>query len=210
MASKRRQRKRTPSRRAATRQPRRRLLVVCEGEKTEPDYILGFERWVRNASVEIVIPPERGDPKVIVEIAKERSGRAAAEAKKQGDSFLDYDEVWCVFDRDDHERFHDARTMARDNGFQLALSNPCFELWLLLHFRDSPGPQHRDHLTRMLRGFLPSYSKRVDFDDFEHGRLDATGRARRLDAQAEVMGEPGRNPTTGVYRLTESIARDDS
>lgn len=210
MGSKRRKRRRRPARRRAKRRPRRRLLVVCEGQRTEPDYIRGFERHVRNATVEIEIPGERGEPRKLVEIAKEHKRAAEADAKRYGDTYLDFDEVWCVFDRDDHERFHDACAMARDNGFGLAVSNPCVELWLLLHFRESPGMQHRDDLRRMLRDeYLPGYDKRLDFDDVVHGIGDATARARRLDADATAMGEPGRNPTTGFYLLTDSIARTD-
>lgn len=207
MGSQRRKRIRRPARRAAMRPPRRRLLVVCEGRRTEPDYIRGFERHVRNATVEIEIPGERGDPKKVVEIAKERTSEARAAARRSRDAFLDFDEVWCVFDRDDHPRFHDACTMARDNGFELAISNPCVELWLLLHFRESPGMRHRDELHRMLREFLPDYDKRLDFDEVAGHVADATTRARRLDQDAEQMGEPGRNPTTGFYLLTDSIAR---
>ena len=209
MGSQRRKRVRRPARRAATRSPRRRLLVVCEGECTEPDYIRGYERQVRNVTVEIEISRDRGDPKKIVEIAKEHSSRVRAEAKRLDDPHLDFDEIWCVFDRDDHERFHDACTMARDNGFELAISNPCVELWLLLHFRDSPGAQHRDQVSRMLRRYLPDYDKRLDFADVAKGVAEATARAHRLEADAEEMGESGRNPSTGFYRLTNSIARKD-
>jgi len=37
------------------------------------------------------------------------------------------------------------------------------------------------------------------------GYPDAVRRAQQLDADAVSLGEPGRNPTTGVYRLTELI-----
>jgi len=209
MASNRRNRHRRPPRRPASREPRRRLLVVCEGERTEPEYIKGFERHVRNATVEVAIPKERGDPRKIVEIAKGHAERAKSEAKRQGDSFIAFDEVWCVFDRDEHERFHDACQMARDNGFELAVSNPCIELWLILHFRDSPGARHRHDVQKMLAEFIPGYDKGLDFSVVADCVGDATRRARRLDADASDMGEQGRNPTTGVYLLTDSIARRD-
>ena len=173
MGSRRRGRARQPSRHTPALEPKRRLLVVCEGRRTEPDYIRGFERHVRNATVEIEIP------------------------------------LGCVFDRDDHERFHDAMSMARDNGIELAISNPCVELWLLLHFRESPGARHRREITHMLREHLPRYTKRLNFDDLIGGVSKATTRARRLDDDAVEMGEAGRNPTTGFYLLTDSIARTD-
>ena len=209
MGTQRRKRDRPPGRRPAALGPKRRLLVVCEGQRTEPDYVRGHERLVRNVTVEIEIPRDRGDPKKLVEIAKERKHAAKTEAKRQGDLYLDFDEVWCVFDRDDHERFHEARTMGRDNGFELAISNPCVELWLLLHFRENPGMHHRNDLHRMLDRYLPGYDKHLDFNDVANGVEAATARARRLDDDAESVGEPGRNPTTGFYRLTDSIARKD-
>ena len=53
MGSQRRNRERRPARRRASREPRKRLLVVCEGQRTEPDYIKGYKQHIRNPSVEI-------------------------------------------------------------------------------------------------------------------------------------------------------------
>ncbi len=184
--------------------------MVCEGKRTEPEYIRGFERYVRNATVQVAIPKERGDPRKIVEIAKAESEAASKEAERQDDLFLRFDEVWCVFDRDEHERFQDACQMARDNGFNLAVSNPCVELWLILHFRESPGARHRHDVQKMLATFISGYDKGLDFAALLHGVEAATDRARRLDRDANTMGESGRNPTTGFYLLTDSIARKDS
>lgn len=181
--------------------------MVCEGRVTERSYIEGFKRVVRNATVEVKVHDEHGDPRRLVEMAKSEKRQALAEAKRESDDFLAYDEVWCAFDRDQHERFEDACQMARDNQLELAVSNPCFELWLLLHFRDNPGPQHRHRLQKMLTKHLPGYDKHVDFARLADLVDQATRRARRLDQEAERVGETFRNPTTGFYRLTESIAR---
>lgn len=198
----RRDRERPPSRRQPHRDPKRRLLVVCEGERTEPEYLSGYVRQVRNATVDVQIARERGEPRKIVEIAKTRK----AAARRQGDA--EYDEVWCVFDRDDHERFHDALQMARANGFELAVSNPCVELWLLLHFRESPGARHRDELKRLLRDeHLPGYDKGINFDKLASGVAAASERARRLARDAVALdNDRFKNPTTGFYLLTDSIA----
>ena len=118
--------------------------------------------------------------------------------------------MWCVFDRDEHERFDEALSMARDNGFKLAVSNPCVELWLLLHFRESPGARHRHDVQKMLGDHLPGYDKKLDFDKLAHGVADATARAKRLDAAAEERGDARYgNPSTGFYRLTDSMAKKD-
>ena len=210
MSSGRRFRKRRPARRRATREPKRRLLVVCEGSVTEPSYLRGYEAWVRNATLELEIPSERGVPLTLVQIAKEKKAAAERAAKAAEDPFLAYDEVWCVFDIDEHPNLNDAYNLARSNGILLAVSNPCFELWLLLHFRESPGPQSRHRLQKMMRNFVSDYDKHIDFSRFADLVADATRRAKRLDDDAREEGEAGRNPTTGVYRLTDSIRRESS
>jgi RloB-like protein len=116
--------------------------------------------------------------------------------------------VWCVFDVDDHTRFDDAVQMARDNGIELAVSNPCFELWLLLHFQDSPGMRGRTRIQKLLRQHVPGYDKKVEYATYDPGYGEAVTRAERLNEAAEKDGEPGRNATTGVYRLTESIREE--
>lgn len=59
----------------------------------------------------------------------------------------------------------------------------------------------------MLAAFVSSHHKGVDFAMYLPGLEDAVRRARKLDEDAESMNEPGRNPTTGFYRLAVTIAR---
>jgi hypothetical protein len=197
------------ARRKPFRSPKRRLLVVCEGENTEPQYIRGLERFLRDASLSIEIPPEHGDPKKLVEVAKEFNSDAVKDARRSGDDNLRFDEVWCVFDRDDHERFDAACQMARDNLFSLAVSNPNFELWLLLHFQDNPGPQHRDRIKEMLAKKLPGYDKTIDFSKYLEGLHVAAVRAKRIYDMALQDGELlFLNPSTSVYLLLGSMVKE--
>lgn len=119
----------------------------------------------------------------------------------------DFDEVWCVFDVDDFD-IRRAQDEARRHRVQLGVSNPCFELWLLLHHTDC-----RDHLSgyqqaaARLRRHVPRYDKTdLRFADYEHGVDDAVNRARRLD------GGPGEcpNPSTGVWRLAQQIMKEET
>jgi hypothetical protein len=209
MASPRRDRQRRPGRRLPFREPKPIILIICEGERTEPGYFDGFARACRNPRVRIQIAREHGkDPRRLVTTAKEHKKRAEADAKRERDENLVYDSVWCVFDVDDHSNVSDAMQMARDNGLKLAVSNPCFELWLLLHFRDSPGMQHRVMIQQMLSKHVPGYDKGVEFTMYWKGYRQAVERAKRLDEAALSCGESGRNPTTGVYRLTKDIEGD--
>lgn len=179
--------------------------MLCEGKNTEPQYIKGFKRWCRNPLVDVEIAPDHGVPRTLVERARDLAKEAKERARREQDDNLSYDEVWCVFDRDEHPHVDDACQMARDNDIEIALSNPCFELWLLLHFRESPGLQNRWDVVRMLKKFVPGYDKHVDFDVYASGYEAAVVRARRLDEAARTDGEEDRNPTTGVHRMTESI-----
>jgi hypothetical protein len=209
MPSNRRGRMKQEARRKPFRSPKRRLLVVCEGENTEPQYIRGLERFLRDATLSIEIPPERGDPKKLVQVAKTFNSAAIQDARRSGDDNVRFDEVWCVFDRDDHERFDAACQMAKDNLFRLAVSNPSFELWLLLHFQDNPGAQHRDRIKHMLRGKIHDYDKAVEFKMFNAGLNDAGARAKRIGDHAREDGENlYANPSTSVFLLVASMLKE--
>jgi hypothetical protein len=201
-----RNRDRKKGRRPPFRDPKPCILVVCEGRATEPEYFKGFAKACRNPRVTVRIAPEHGVPRTIVEAARDRKDEAENRAERENDDNLAYDSVWGVFDIDDHPNVGEAKKMARDNNISLAISNPCFELWLLLHFRESPGMQHRDKIREKLKRHLPDYDKHIDYASCCEGHGQAATRARRMDEDAERAGEPHRNPTTGVYKLTESIS----
>ncbi len=206
---KKRDRERRPARRVPYKDSKPVILIITEGKVTEPEYLDGFARATKNPRVRIEVVGDAGDPKKIVEFAKDRKTEAKEEAQRQRDDNLCYDEVWCVFDVDEHTRTPDAIQMARDNEIEVAMSNPCVELWLWLHFADQPGMQHRHDLQRMMKQHISSYDKHVDYSDYSAGYDEAVKRASRLDKAAKAANEAGRNPTTGVWRLTESIRSDN-
>jgi len=120
-------------RRRSRRLPQKtRILIVCEGRETEPNYFRGFrdeEAARQNFSV-VVQKGKGGFCLAVVQQAIAEKEKAAA----RGENF---DEVWCVFDVEQasqREQLSAAQTLAGKNEIQLALSNPCFEVWLLAHF----------------------------------------------------------------------------
>ena len=125
-----RDREKHHARRPPQLQPRLRILVVCEGSVTEPEYFFAFRDWVRNPRVQITLPKTRGTPFTLVQLALRLKQEAARRARAESDENLHFDEVWCVYDVDDHPKLNDARQLAEANHIQLAISNPCFELWL--------------------------------------------------------------------------------
>jgi len=178
---------------------------VCEGKVTEPEYLRGFADACANPRVTLSFVPEAGVPLTVVTLARDLKRKAEREADKEDDENIKFDAVWAVFDVDDHPRIPEAIQMARDNGIELAVSHPSFELWLLLHFRDQPGMRGRAEVRRLLGEYLTDYDKHVNFDDCQHGYTDAARRAAPLGACNLQTCQPGPNPSTGVYVLTESI-----
>lgn len=145
-------------RRKPHRNPGKTVLIVCEGKKTEPNYFHEIRKSRRLSSLTIEIVP--GDisgthPKSIIGYAKE----LRAKRKKDG---LEFEKTWCVFDRDDHEKIHEAFDQAKANNILVAFSNPCFELWFLLHFRYHSAHIHRDNLMPLLKGHFPNYDKNME------------------------------------------------
>jgi hypothetical protein len=192
-------------RRRSSLQPKIRILVVCEGRKTEPRYIKEFQHHVRNLRVHIEPLGPAGVPVTVVETAISEKRRAEDRAKRERDENLRWDQVWAVFDMDDHPNVDDAKQLAIDNDISLAVSNPCFELWAVLHFVDQRAHIERGKLRAELKKHLPAYDKELDFATVHVGYDDAIQRAQSLDKSAAQTGRPGGNPTTGIYLLTEMI-----
>lgn len=201
----RRNRTRKVARRPPSKNAKPLILVVTEGEVTEPEYLNGFARSSRNPRVTIVIERGAGVPKTVVQRANELKEEARTRANREGDENLIYDEVWCIFDIDVHPHVPEARQLAEAYEISLAISNPCIELWLYLHFAEQPGMQDRNKMRLLLTKHVPDYDKHVRYANYEQGYDSAVSRASRLDKDAEADGEPGRNPTSGMYQLTERI-----
>jgi RloB-like protein len=207
MASRRRDDDRPLGRRAPTRQPKRRILIVCEGRVTERKYFLDFRHFVKNPRVHLEIAREHGVPKTVVETAIRIRDKAKQEAKHQRDDNLLWDEVWGVVDVDEHPNLEQAVALAKAQRIELAVSNPCFELWALLHFQEQRAHIERRKAREALQRHMPGYDKELNFASMCNGYNLAVTRAANLDQEAERDDERMRNPTTGVPRLTESIRR---
>lgn len=190
-------------RRSAFRTPQPRILIVCEGTRTEPGYFRQ-KRHLDRSLIELELSPG-GTPKTLVERAVELKRAATRSAKSKKDQNLNYDEVWCVFDIDEHPFIQEAKQQARDNQIDTAISNPCFELWMLLHFQDQRASIDRAQVQRECRRYLPNYAKDVPSAELLRRDSEAVARAKSLDAWQASRGCEGANPSTGVYRLTEKI-----
>lgn len=170
-----------------------RILIVCEGIVTEKRY---FEHLGRAERISVQLTVKGGGtPKALVE--------KALELKRADDDL--FDEVWCVFDIDEHPLVPEAKQQARDNGIQLAISNPCFELWALLHFQDQRAEIDRRQTQRLCRQHIAGYQKELPCDELERRHAVALDRATKLDQWQVDRDKAGGNPSTGVYVLVEKI-----
>ena len=147
-----------------------RILIVTEGAKTEPNYFneIRVANKLNTANVKVEPSAFGTEPIQIVEYAESLF--------LNGDELKDiqpraFEEVYVVFDRDDHLTYHNAvaKTDAlnlkyrNDNkqkvAFKSIASVPCFELWLLLHFEEVHAPIHRNEVYERLSIYLPNYEK---------------------------------------------------
>ena len=189
------------------------ILIVCEGENTEPSYFNQFR-----LTCAIVEPIGEGFNTIslvkrAIQIANQRN----------------YEQVWCVFDKDDFNSidFNNAISLADANGFGVAYSNQAFEYWILLHFNDHQGGgMHRDEynekLNKSLKVFNISYdgkkSKKITEEIFE--LLDSidekTGKERKVIAieRAEKIYErlhhkspANEESSTTVFRLVRELLK---
>lgn len=144
------------------RPPRRVILVTCEGKKTECIYLKGLWTAWRISTAEIEVVGVGMTPSKVVEEAITRKQERHREARKG--NAVDYDQVWCVFDCDEHGDIGRARQLAKNHDIHIAYSVPCFEICYLLHFKyTAPFVHNYDELERFLKKYIPGYEKNGDY-----------------------------------------------
>ena len=187
-------------------EPRKRFLLFCEGKNTEPGYFEAIKRAFASTLLDIQSVPAAGVPFTIAEKATEyvRSRR-----RRRKHSFEKDDEVWAVFDRDEHNRFEEAVLLCRNGGVRVARSNPCFELWLILHEREFDAVIDRYQMQKELARIRTDYdkdgSKRLDFDELVARVHEAEERANKQLARRKEERIPYNNPSTTVGMLTAAV-----
>jgi RloB-like protein len=187
----------------AKRPPRIRLTIFCEGGRTEIEYLRQVKLEAQNLLVDLEGPC--GVPESVV-------GQAIAHKKRsrrrRRDSFEEADQVWVVFDCDEHS-VSAAISRAKAAGIGVAYSNPCFELWGLLHFDDHDAPLHHHALQKLLKIKTPTYdrytNKCFDYGQMKHGYVEADKRAEKMEQRRILERRPMGNPFTSVYKLVRLI-----
>jgi RloB-like protein len=183
-------------RKVDTREVRQRFLIVCEGAKSEPNYFRSF-RVPKNAA-EIDVKGLGENPSKLV--------KSAQELKEQEE----YDQVWCVFDRDDWplEDFNNAIRKAQDQGFKVAYSNEAFELWYVLHFEFlNTGIPRSDYLQKLNLLLNRRYQKNSEaiYDELFGKQPTAIRNAINLLNQYDPRIPAKDNPSTTVHLLVQEL-----
>ena len=181
---------------------KKRFFIVCEGEKTEPNY---FKKFSVNVDIKL-IKGEGKDTKSLVETAIEL---------KNGLESDERDRVWCVFDRDrndqnphDAQNFNAAITLAQTNGIKVAYSKDAFELWYLLHFNFYNTGISRQRYQNMLTNLLGHEYKKNSgtiYEELKDKQQDAIKHAKRLLQEYEPPNPETDNPSTTVHLLVEEL-----
>ncbi len=180
-----------------------RILIVCEGKQTEPNYFNKFReklcalRKYRTEDIVIDIIPA----KHVFEDARQKKGRITPR----------YSEVWCVFDKDrntDDVYNQLIAKRAKEENIHIAYSNPSFELWFLLHFDYCDSRLSGKDCEKKLCNRMQEYSK-IDTELFN--KLGAKQSVAIKHAETLMKMWEGKtdfakhNPSTTVHELVEML-----
>ena len=188
-------------------------LIVTEDTETEVNYFKNIKRIIESSfnnniiveKIELDVQGTARSTKVLVnEAIKKRSLKA-------------YSEVWVVFDKDDNQDFDEAISLAKREGLNVAWSNECFELWLLLHFQDLKSAIGRnDYYSKLTTHFKNKnindgkYNKNINniFDITSEYVAAAIKRSNALmedHKKSNIISETKMNPGTKVQDLVSEL-----
>ena len=188
-----------------SKEQKRRIRVLTEGAVTEQSYLREF--CAEGINLEFA-QTSGFAPLSLVQ-------RARQELKQDKRSHVDerFDDIWCVFDRDEHPHLKPAIQEARDAGINIAFSNPCFELWLVWHLENQSAHVERRAIQRRCQDLGLIQGKQITKEampKLRDGFPEARHRAKSLDKSRESDGtEYGANPHSDVWRLVELLQEND-
>lgn len=193
-------------RKHAVREVRKKYIIATEGEKTEEIYFGKFKEQNFRKNIFIQILPTKKDGDSSPEKVLERLNKFARD--KVFDE--DRDECWLVIDYDNWgvKKLNQIYGESQKRKYQLAVSNPCFELWLSFHQDKSKTPSSCADCIKELAKLLGVYDK-ADYDVNKLlKKLDkAIAKSKQLHKNKK---EPFPAQTgTHVYLLVEKLIQDN-
>lgn len=189
-------------------EPRPIFYIFCEGERTEPDYF----RALRNSlapklNINIEFPYVGAVPHTIANHAVEFK-KSEFRSKRRVSSFNENDQVWAVFDRDQHPNFDEAVRLCKKNNVPVGRSNPCFEVWLILHFEDYGAQDNSQEVKKRFNKLLRDEKISQKHDRYRELVKHVEDAERRATKQMEFRCQEDNkygNPSTTVGQLTAAI-----
>jgi hypothetical protein len=180
----------------------RRILIVCEGEKTEPNY---FRKFPENPEVYDRIDI-CGTGYNTVSLVNEAI-RLKNEARKRKEPYI---EVWCVFDKDDFsaELFINAILLAGRNQIKCAYSIEAFEIWYMLHYHYYDAALSREQYKEKITELLGKPYQKNDkgmYQLLQKRQKTAIQNAKKLYLRQSERSLREQNPITTVFRLVERL-----
>jgi hypothetical protein len=151
-----------------------------------------------HVKVNILISNATGQPKKLLQIAQNHDYAQSSDA------------TWIVCDVEwpaRHSDLEDVVYQAEKLGIRMALSNPCFESWLIWHIQDTSSQlssREAKKLFQALTGHLPQH---FDMDDLLSARPVATNRAKTMAGLHVYNGTHhlDRNPSSDIYQLLDEL-----
>lgn len=194
------------------RKPYERVLIVCEGKKTEPIYFECLIKALRLATANVVVDGDCGSsPDRVFKHAKKLY-------KKSNEIGNSYDKVFCVFDKDSHPSYMatiDAINRSTPKGIFVAINSiPCFEYWLLLHFEYSIKPYAKSGKKSIADMVLTDLKKQPSFKKYQKGDISIFDKTFHLIEKAksnsklslsESLKNNTDNPSTYVHILVDYL-----
>lgn len=192
-------------RRFRTRPQRERYLIVCEGEKTEPNYFIALSAILPRNLVDIKIEGLGSNTLSLVAAATSHRDIASC-------SDYPYDHVWVVFDKDSFPAydFDNAINAAEARGMNAAWSNEAFEIWYILHFEERITGISRTEFKGKLTSHLGTRYKKNSLEMYTllqklGNEDDAVRRAKRLHKLHPGLPPSRSNPCTHVNKLVTEL-----
>lgn len=197
-------------RRKPFREQYERILIVCEGTKTEPKYFGAMKRKLHLTSLVVEGKHCKSEPDKVVGYAVELKTKAAVHPEEA------FDHVWCILDVEaptPHAPLEKAINTAKAEGIKLALSNPCFEYWYILHYKKTSAPFHTSKaVVASLEKYHPQYQK--GSDDIVEAIYPDTKTAIKNAKEVlkekhcgEDLSKSGCNPSTHVHKIVEYLQK---
>ena len=185
------------------RRYRKIFLLAVEGVKTEPQYFALFNDQRSTVHVHCVKSSHDSSPPQV--LARLRNYLEQRELRSS-------DEAWLVVDKDQwtNKQLNQLNEWAKESrNHGLAVSNPKFEYWLLLHFEDGKGIASSQDCSNRLKKHIQGYDKGLKVQDFSRRRIDdAVQRARKRD-NPPCADWPRAMGASTVYRLVENILQSE-